>query len=82
LLEFVKSISKEHFLVGQYKPYSFRWEVKADYDNDDYWVVRFRNGSFDYEKEVCGGYAGIEILEINISKERVLELLNTKSLPQ
>lgn len=78
LLDFVKAISKKNFLVGQTKPYSLSWEIKWDSDSDDYWVIRFWKGKFDYVKEICGGYAGAETLEENLSSERVMELLATK----
>lgn len=71
MLEFIRSISKEYFLVGNY---ILNWAVKND-DNDNYWEVRFNNVQFDYVLSICGGYAGTEILERNLSFERVLELL-------
>ncbi|HUM52926.1 MAG TPA: hypothetical protein PK431_13975 [Chitinophagales bacterium] len=72
-LEFIRSISKEYFLVGSY---ILHWGIKSD-DNDDYWEVRFNDGQFEYVLSICGGYAGTEILERNLTFERVLELLNS-----
>jgi len=76
LFDFIISISnpKHTLWLGMY-PHNFRWEVKWDSDTEDYWVIRFREGVFNYVIEECSGYAGVEILEKNISKERVLELL-------
>jgi hypothetical protein len=56
---------------------SFYWEISSD-ENDDYWSVLFYKGEFSYIKDICGGYAGREVLEKNISKKRVVELLNSK----
>lgn len=79
LFDFVSSISKENFLFTKNKPFHLSWDIDSDED-DNYWQVSFYNGKFDYEKLVCGGYAGTETLEENISQERVLELINTKNL--
>jgi hypothetical protein len=76
LFEFIKSISKEYFLVGKSKPFGLSWNISSD-ENDNYFTVRFYKGKFDYVEDICGGYAGTEILEENISHERVLELLKS-----
>lgn len=77
LLEFIRSISKDNFLLGANAIDYQYWGIKSD-DDDDYWVITFNKGHFHYLKEISGGYAGTEILEANISQERVLELLKEK----
>lgn len=78
IFDFVKSISKENFLSFQSRPYSLSWEIKWDSENDDYWSVSFFKGHFSYVKDICGGYGGREILELNIPFVRVKELLASK----
>lgn len=78
ILSFVKSISRENFLSAKSHPYCLSWEVKTDYDNDNYWVVNFSKGKFSYCLEAASGYGGIKILEDSISQERVLELIKQK----
>lgn len=77
IFDFVQGISKENFLATVSKPYSLSWEIKFDSDNDDYWSVGFFKGHFNYVKDICGGYGGRDILEANISIDRVKELLST-----
>lgn len=74
-LDFVKSISKEHALAFKEPPYYLTWDIKSD-ENDDYWEVAFVKGIFRYQIQIGAGYGGTEILEDNISHERVLELIN------
>lgn len=57
-------------------PHYFTWEIRWDEDRDDTYVVRFFKGKFDYVVQSCGGYAGTTVLETDITKERVLELLS------
>lgn len=76
-LEFIRSISTGYFLVGKSVPFALTWDIKYD-ENDDYWEVSFYKGEFFYRKQICGGYAGTDILEKRISKERVMELLNSR----
>ncbi len=66
-----------NFLFALQSPFSLWWNVKDD-ENDDYWKIRLCKGQFDYTKEICGGYAGSEMIEENISQARVLELLTNK----
>ena len=75
MYQFVSELMKsEYFLVGKSNPFHITWNLGSD-DNDNYWTIRFYKGQFDYILEVCGGYGGTEILESNISKERVKELI-------
>jgi len=76
LFDFIISIQNPKYTwwMGS-DPYNFRWEIKWDSDTEDYWVIRFNKGVFDYVLEECAGYSGYKVLESNISKERVLELL-------
>lgn len=76
ILDFVKCISSEYFLVGKSKPFGLSWNISSD-ENDDYISIRFYKGKFDYVKDICGGYALTEILEADISFIRVIELLNS-----
>lgn len=84
LFDFVSSFSEENFLFTKNRPFYLTWfvadEEQAQDENDNYWKVTFYKGQFNYVKDICGGYAGTEILEENISQERVLELINTKNL--
>jgi hypothetical protein len=59
---------------------SFYWNIKSDYDNEDHWQIRWREGKFRYEKLIASGYAGIEVLEDNLSFDRVLELFKSREL--
>lgn len=79
MFDFVQSLSKGYFLVGKDAPFYLSFEVKADYDNDNYWMIKFKNGKFNYILDICGGYGGSEEIETNLSKERVLQLLNDES---
>lgn len=76
MLAFVKHITKDFSLLGKsLSDYSLHWDVRTDTENDNYWTIRFYKGRFDYTLEIAGGYGGREILESDISKERVKELL-------
>lgn len=75
LFDFVKSILKENFLYAKRSPYLLTWDVNSDED-DNYLDVCFYDGKFEYRKHICGGYAGVEVLESDISKERVIELIH------
>jgi len=83
LFDFVKSLSKDRFLIGKDKPFYLSWfvadEEQAKDEDDNYWKVTFYKGQFDYVQDICGGYAGSETLEKNISRERVLELMKNKT---
>lgn len=74
---FIETISDKYFLVGKSEPFYLSWNFRSD-ENDDYWSIRFYKGEFEYVMDICGGYGGTEVLEKNISTERVLELLKTK----
>lgn len=76
MLDLVKSISKEYFLVAKSKPFYLSWTIKTDTENDDYYSVRFWKGKFDYILEECGGYAGTKVLEEDLSHVRIMELIN------
>lgn len=77
LLDFTKSISKPYYLATINSPFSLSWDIKTDYENDNYWEVVFRKGQFHYQLSISGGYGGHETLETNISADRVLELINS-----
>lgn len=78
VFEFVKklSLNKPHFLVG--KDNLLRWDVSDDTENEEYEVVRFYKGIFDYARMSYSGYGETVVLEDKLSKERVLELLKMK----
>ena len=79
LFDFVKGISeKEYFLVSKDKPFYLSWTVEDDSENEEYWAVRFINGSFSYANLSYSGYGETKVLEDNISQQRVLELINLK----
>lgn len=77
MLEFIISISNpKHTLWMGVDPFYFRWEVKWNEETEDYWTIKFYKGAFNYVLEECAGYGEYKTLEADISKERVLELLN------
>lgn len=78
MYQFVAELMKsKYFLVGKTNPFRLEWNLGSD-DNDDYWSIKFQKGRFDYVLDICGGYGGTQILEKDISKNRVLELINKK----
>lgn len=47
----------------------------GEIDEDDDFLIVLKKGVFSYVKSIAGGYAGKEVIEEDITKERVLELL-------
>lgn len=79
MLAFIKTLpNREYFLINDISLLSLNWDIKSD-ENDDYWYINFYKGEFSYRVSHAGGYAGVETLEKNITKERVRELLNIKN---
>lgn len=76
--EMVKSISDKYFLVGKSAPFYLSWVISSD-ESDNYYLITFSQGYFDYVEDIAGGYAGRNILEHDIRFSRVLELLKTQN---
>lgn len=76
LFSFVKSISDKDAFQKEYMD----WNIRTDYDSDDSYDITLHKGKFNYVLSSCGGYAGRTVLEENISRDRVVELLNSKQL--
>lgn len=76
LYDFIEGLfPKEKNFLSRYYHYGhfhFSWSVLSDEEYTDY-MVKFRDGKFDYV-ESEGWYEGIK--EADITRERVLELLN------
>lgn len=75
LYRFIERLENKKNFLAYKDNFYFSWEVKRD-GNEDYWMIRFQKGKFNYILDIAGGYGGEELLEENISKEQVLKLLN------
>lgn len=77
LYAFCDNISKDNYFLSNKDGNYLWWDAieTGEADEDDYFRVVLEKGVFSYIKDLCGGYAGKEILETNITTERVLELL-------
>lgn len=77
LYAFCEKISKkESFLAYKTGDY-LCWDAieTGEVDEDDSFMVIFSKGEFSYIRDTCSGYGDRDILEKDIKKERVLQLL-------
>lgn len=83
LLEFILSLPEgEDQLISGSDFHYFRWwlnKMKSDFDSDcESWYVIFNNGRFSFVYNGTCGWGDNEVLEANLSHDRVRELITTK----